>query len=383
MSAVPLGEVADFINGVAFKPDDWGDKGTKIIRIQNLNDKNKPYNRTTRSVDKKYIVQTGDILVSWSASLGVFEWSDEPALLNQHIFRVVPHSSKTDKAYLKYALVKALDDMQHHLHGATMQHVNRGEFLGTQIYLPSLTEQKRIAGVLDKADGIRRKHSESLSLLDELLRATFLDMFGDPIINPKNWPEKELIELATVNSGVTKGRNLSGKKIISIPYMRVANVQDGFLNLDEIKQIDIAEHELEKFSLEFGDILLTEGGDPDKLGRGYVWHNEISPCVHQNHIFKVRIKTPKITPYFLSTLIGSSRGKSYFLKAAKQTTGIATINKTQLSAFPILVPDKKLQEAFETIHKKVCEAKTRIVSISKESDALFHSLVARAFQGEL
>ena len=108
---VELGKVAQFINGAAFKPEDWGDEGKKIIRIQNLTDQSKPYNKTLRQVDSKLVVERGDLLVSWSATLGVFEWTDEDALLNQHIFRVVPDLHRVDKNYLKHSLKNAITEM--------------------------------------------------------------------------------------------------------------------------------------------------------------------------------------------------------------------------------------------------------------------------------
>ena len=163
MKMKALGNVADFINGFAFKPVDWNGQGKKIIRIQNLTNKYKPYNLTDREVHNKYIIKKGDLLVSWSATLGVFEWQDGDALLNQHIFKVVPKDI-IHKPYLQLVLKKALLDMEYYLHGATMRHINRKEFLGTQIPIPfpenrakSLREQKRIAAILNKADAIRKK----------------------------------------------------------------------------------------------------------------------------------------------------------------------------------------------------------------------------------
>ena len=137
-SRVPLGDIADFVNGVAFKPDDWEESGKRILRIQNLTDSTKPFNRTNRAVAKKYEVSPGDLLVSWSATLGVFVWDGpDTALVNQHIFRVVPDYGRIDPSYLRHMLSDALVQMGQHLHGATMKHVNRGEFLGTTIPLPS------------------------------------------------------------------------------------------------------------------------------------------------------------------------------------------------------------------------------------------------------
>ena len=124
-------------------------------------------------------MRAGDLLVSWSATLGVFEWKGpDDALLNQHIFRVLPDRAKVEKAYLRHVLEKAIVDMQMHLHGATMQHVNRGEFLGTQIYLPPLPEQRRIAEVLDRAEALRARRRQALAHLDALAESIFLEMFG-------------------------------------------------------------------------------------------------------------------------------------------------------------------------------------------------------------
>ena len=114
-------------------------------------------------------------------------------------------------------------------------------------------------------------------------------MFGDPVTNPKEWKEIKLKEISEIVSGVTKGRKLTGKSTIFVPYLRVANVQDGYLDLTEIKDIEVLPSDIEKYALQDGDILLTEGGDPDKLGRGTVWNGQIPMCIHQNHIFRVRV----------------------------------------------------------------------------------------------
>jgi type I restriction enzyme S subunit len=129
--------------------------------------------------------------------------------------------------------------------------------------------------------------------------------------------------------------------------------------------------------------LLTEGGDFDKLGRGAVWRGEIDPCIHQNHIFRVRPLSDKVLPEFLSSLLGSDRGKRYFLQAAKQTTGIATINKTQLRGFPVLLPPLSLQEQFEKLVGRHGHVTSRIEGRFCLAENLFHSLVQRAFRGEL
>ena len=168
-----------------------------------------------------------------------------------------------------------------------------------------------------------------------------------------------------------------------VPYMRVANVQDGHLNLDDVTEIEVFQSDIEKYRLVEGDLLLTEGGDPDKLGRGAVWKGQIKDCIHQNHIFRVRPDSTKLLPEYLSAQIGSVRGKRYFLKAAKQTTGIASINKTQLSNYPVLIPPMKLQLKYSDIVEQHKRASDAITGRFDMIDDLFGSLTQRAFRGEL
>jgi type I restriction enzyme S subunit len=154
---------------------------------------------------------------------------------------------------------------------------------------------------------------------------------------PKNWKKKPLLQVAIVQTGIAKGsRKL--KDPVELPYLRVANVQDGFLDLSQIKTIQIEKAQIDRYQLKIGDVLLTEGGDFDKLGRGAVWQGEIDTCVHQNHIFVARPKSEIVLSEYLSLLTGSGYGKSYFLKCSKQSTNLASINSTQLKEFPVLLP---------------------------------------------
>src|SRR5207237_4668412 len=141
---------------------------------------------------------------------------------------------------------------------------------------------------------------------------------------PLAWPLSKLCDVADIRSGVTLGRKLCGPTV-RLPYLRVANVQDGHLDLREVKEVDVLADEREKWRLQPGDILLTEGGDWDKLGRGTVWRGEIPNCIHQNHIFRVRVKPSEFDPRFLAAFIASPYGKRYFQAASKRTTNLASI----------------------------------------------------------
>ncbi|MGI9217451.1 MAG: restriction endonuclease subunit S [Hydrogenophaga sp.] len=250
---------------------------------------------------------------------------------------------------------------------------------GSDIPLPPLSEQRRIVDLLTRAEGIVRLRREAAAKAAELIPALFIHHFGDPATNPMGWPVAPLSEVAEVISGVAKGRKLTADEGVELPYMRVANVKDGYLDLGEVKTIEIKRTEVDKLRIEFGDLLMTEGGDPDKLGRGALWRGEIENCVHQNHVFKVRSHRDRLVPEYLRSLVGSHYGKSYFLSVAKKTTGIASINKTQLSAFPVQVPPLPLQEAFrgrvwaaESIQRQQNDALAK-------AQATFDALLAQAF----
>lgn len=384
MKYVKLSQIAKFINGYAFKPSDWARNGTRIIRIQNLKNNSKPFNRTKKNLSSKYWVNRGDILVSWSATIGVFEWDiDELGYLNQHIFKVVIDELKIDKIYFKFVLKQTIHELSQFAHGFTMKHILKQDFERHKIPLPSLDTQKRIAKVLMECENLIRERRESIRLLDELVRGTFLEMFGKSKVNTKKWPIKSLEEIAEVTSGVTKGKKYKDKQLIEVPYLRVANAQDGYLDMSEIKTIKVTQKEIDKYKLKKGDLLLTEGGDPDKLGRGAIYWHSTPNCIYQNHLYRVRVKNDAISQRYLSALVSSSYGKGYFLKAAKQTSGIATINSKQLRRFPVIVPPFELQQHFSQIVEEVEKLKATYQESLQELENLYHSLSQGAFRGEL
>jgi type I restriction enzyme S subunit len=169
--------------------------------------------------------------------------------------------------------------------------------------------------------------------------------------------------------------------------MAVSNVQDGRLNLDLVKTIHASKDEIERFQLLPGDLLLTEGGDPDKLGRGTIWNGEINPCIHQNHIFRVRANSALIDMDYLSRLVASPGGKAYFLSKAKQTTGIASINLTQLRAFPVPLPplneQRRIAAKLDTTLAAVDACRQRLDGVAELLKRFRQAVLAAATSGEL
>jgi type I restriction enzyme S subunit len=204
---------------------------------------------------------------------------------------------------------------------------------------------------------------------------------------PQGWQWERLGNLADIVGGVTKGRKLDGKLTISLPYLRVANVQDGYLDLDQIKYIDVLREDLEKYRLEYGDILYTEGGDRDKLGRGTIWKGEIDNCIHQNHVFRARLFSGSISNLFIAYFSRTTLAKDYFFKRAKQTVNLASINMTILSNFPVPIPSP--QEQFQILEElearlSICDQlETDIETNLQKAEALRQSILKQAFEGKL
>ena len=297
-----------------------------------------------------------------------------------------PNPEEHDARWLMHCLNAPVcrNQMADFATGTTRTRISRGNLTKIKIPVPPLEEQKRIAEILDRAQSLISKRREAIGQLDTLTQAIFLEMFGDPVSNPKGWDMgKTLGDVAELVSGITKGRKLNGKAVREIPYLAVVNVQDRRLDLTIIKTIEATEDEISRYKLQVNDLLLTEGGDPDKLGRGTLWNGELPECIHQNHIYRVRITSNQIHPLFLNWLIGSQRGKKYFLKQAKQTTGIATINMTQLRGFSLLIPPLDLQQEFACRVEAIEKLKAAHRASLSELDILFASLQHRAFRGGL
>lgn len=196
---------------------------------------------------------------------------------------------------------------------------------------------------------------------------------------PNGWNRIALEKIAEVRSGVAKGKK-GLKAPIEVPYLRVANVQDGHVDLTEVKTIEIEQDKLERYSLKYGDVLMNEGGDYDKLGRGDVWLGQIEPCLHQNHVFAVRPNQDIVDSFFLAALAASNYGKTYFLSCAKRSTNLASINSTQIKEFPVLVPplpeQKKIAQILSTWDKAITTTEQLLTSSQQQKKALMQQLLS-------
>jgi type I restriction enzyme S subunit len=246
---------------------------------------------------------------------------------------------------------------------------------------PPIAEQELIADFLDgearKVDELVAEQQRLMELLKEKRQAVIshavtkglnprapmkpsgIEWLGDV---PAHWDVLELKRTATIQTGVAKGKDNGSRATISVPYLRVANVQDGYLDLVDVATIEIPEADLSRYTLRPGDVLMNEGGDFDKLGRGCVWNGEIEPCISQNHVFAVRPRDGLSS--WVATFTGSGPAQFYFMSRSKQSTNLASISSTNLMELPLTLPPAAEREA--------------IVSFVTEQTSKFDALAAEA-----
>jgi type I restriction enzyme S subunit len=315
-------------------------------------------------------VKTGDLLMTITGNIGRVARAPErfeKANINQHIARIrIREEGCVDTNYV-YQCLKHDGYTAYYraiLTGQAYPQISLQQVRETPIACPPLPEQQKIASILtamdDKLDVIARQIATSKTLKQGLMQTLFSRGFG--IQDAADWPTVSLHEVAEVRTGVAKGKKGINAPI-ELPYLRVANVQDGHIDLREVKTIQVETTQVERYSLQAGDVLMTEGGDFDKLGRGDVWKAQIAPCLHQNHVFAVRPDADKLNSHYLAALAASDYGKQYFISCAKRTTNLASINSSQLKAFPVLLPSldeqARIAEIVDAANARIAVLKTK------------------------
>src|SRR6266540_4692865 len=280
----------------------------------------------------------GTVILSRTASVGFSAILGADMATSQD-FATWTCGGKLDRKYLLHTLRAMAPDLRRLAMGSTHKTIYMPDIAELRIPLPSIEEQRRIADFLDAEtaliDQLDASRLAQIGLLNELRVATVSDAYT---LRP-NVSAPRLGYLATVQSGVTvDASRASSLNDVTLPYLRVANVQAGYLDLREVAEITVPRHIEYVSTLRRGDVLMTEGGDLDKLGRGTIWEDQIPNCLHQNHIFRIRANRDLLVPEFFSLVVESDIAKRYFNRVAKRTTNLASTNKTQVRAFQFPLP---------------------------------------------
>ena len=347
---VKLGEVASYINGYAFKPEDRGSEGLPIIRIQDLTGNSYDLGYYSGNYPKKIEINDGDILISWSASLGVYTWNKGKALLNQHIFKVEFIEDSIDKKYFVYAVRKKVDEMIRKSHGATMKHIIKKDFEDTIIPYPTLEEQYKIADELDRISKIIDMRNQELRLHDDLIRARFVEIFGDPIINEKNW---DVVKLNVACNRIGDGLHGTPKYDEDgvYPFINGNNLKDGVIEVTSItKMVDKETYKKHFITMNSNTILLSINGT---LGKLALYNGE--EVMLGKSVCYCNLK-PEINRKFVYEVMNIDSFKN-FLESNATVSTIKNVGLKAIRGFKLILPPKELQNKYVDFVEQVNKSK--------------------------
>ena len=290
--------------------------------------------------------------------------------------------SRVDQKFLYYALFSR--GFKDSITGTAQPQITRQSLSPVSIPLPPLPEQKRIAAILDKADAIRRKRQQAVKLTEELLRSVFLDMFGDPVTNPKGWEVMEFGDLCEELRYGTSNMCSTDRQDGDLPVLRIPNVIGGLINWDDIKHVQLPDAETKRLRLEQGDILFVRtNGNPEYIGRCAVY-DDTRPALYASYLIRARLKIEApCLPQYASSCFTFPTYRKRLVAEAKTTAGNFNINTEGLKSLKLPIPPLSEQERFLMIRDRLATVSIRYQSGVVASDSLFTSLLQRAFRGEL
>lgn len=343
MDRVRLGDVATYINGYAFKPTDWSETGVPIIRIQDLTGNSYQLNRYNGKYDPKYEITKGDVLISWSASLGVYVWQGEKAVLNQHIFKVVFDKVDVDKSFFVHQAKNILEKAASEAHGATMKHLTKPVFDALPFYLPTIEQQKKIAEELDRVEGLITKRKEQLETLDELVKARFVELFGNLEINDMNWNE---VALGNVCVQVKRYPTFCNMEYLDegTRVIRIGNILlDGHMDINDANYVFVYENVNADYPdtvIEKDDIVMAVRGDGSAAKRiGIITEEKLIGSNISPNLIRIKANKDFVLPiflfYYLTSEIGQKRLDAYVNKTAKKNIAAKDIIKVLTPVPPI------------------------------------------------
>ena len=396
MARKTLGDVADYINGRAFKPIEWETTGKPIIRIQNLTNSSTEINRTTKTFEEKYSVRAGDLLFAWSASLGAYIWNGEDGWLNQHIFKVIPKKD-ISKKYLYYYLLHVVDQLYAKAHGSGMVHITIKPFKATTIPLPPLPEQQRIVDRIEnlfaKLDEAKQKAQDALDSFETRKAAILHKAFTGELT--AQWRKEHDVgmeqwgQICFDNSFIKMQNGLAKRSGSSgVPYsvLRLANLSDAGISTEDMRTILLDTKEQENYGLKKNDVLMIRvNGSKENVGKQFLLttDNQWAFC---DHIIRIKYKE-NLLPAYMVYFSKSDTYKLYVENHMVSSAGQNTISRKGMASLSIPVPDLREQteivRILDDLLAKEQQAKEAAEAVLEQIDLMKKSILARAFRGEL
>ncbi|AYC49560.1 TPA: restriction endonuclease subunit S [Escherichia coli] len=305
---------------------------------------------TEKGLATTKLIPKNSILVCCIGSLGKMAIADLPVATNQQINSVIFDDDKIYYRFGFYALKLLKNDLKKIAPSTTVAIINKSRFSELKIPCPPLEEQKRIATILDKADGIHKKREQAIKLADDFLRAKFLEMFGTPANNIHRFPKGTIRDLVdSVNYGTSAKASIDSGEY---PILRMGNITyQGRWDFTDLKYLDLSVKEKDKYLVKEGDLLFNRTNSKELVGKTAVYEED-RPMAFAGYLIRVRPNSIG-NNYYISGYLNSIHGKITLMNMCKSIVGMANINAQELQNIEILIPPKHLQDEYEIIYKKI------------------------------
>lgn len=394
MAKIRIGDICDILNGYAFKSEKYVDGGIRVIRITNVQkgyiEDNAPafYPIDSNGLDK-YMLEEGDLLMSLTGNVGrvaLLQKEMLPAALNQRVACLRLTTDKITKGFLFHVLNSDFFEKQciQSSNGVAQKNMSTEWLRDFEIPLYSLDEQLKISGILDKMKQIIHLRNEELNILVTLIKARFVELFGDAVANPMNWPVKKLKDLSVqINSGNTPKGGSENYVEEGITFFRSQNVWKDRLEMDDIAYIDAETHaSMKRSSLKHGDILMTKTGrintENSSLGRAALYMGEDDKANVNGHVYFIRLKK-EVNNKFVLRILVSPEYRDLIRSVCVGGIDKRQLNKEHIEDFPIICPPSDMVDEYVEFVDQVDKSKVVVQKALDETQILFNSLMQKYF----
>ena len=344
--------------------------------LARIRDVKRGYSETYYSggYSEEYILASGDLLVGMDGEFNIARWKCDGALLNQRVCRLLAKKG-TNEEYLRFAMMKVLKEIERRTAFVTVKHLSAKELNKLQLVVPDLSTQNKVAEILSRLEKIIGLRRQELKRLDDLIKARFVEMFGDPILNPKGW---EMVAVGDIVTDVRYGTSKPAVEGGKYPYLRMNNLtSDGYLDLKDLKYIDISDDEIEKCVVRKGDVLFNRTNSIELVGKTAVFDLP-EDMVIAGYIIRVRLNE-KLLPEIFSQYMNLEAIKSILRGMAKGAVNQANINAQELQSIKVYIPSMELQNQFVEMKEQVDKSKVKVQKALDETQKLFDSLMQQYF----
>lgn len=383
-----LNDICTFISGNAWKSSEFADEGVPIIRINNLNTNDNDFKYWQGEYDKKYLIYQGDLLVSLSGSIKTFQWNGPEALLNQRIVKVTANP-ETNQDWVYYQISHIIEQIANKGKHAVIKNVSINDLKNFEVDVPDFQTQNKIVAILDKASALVQKRQQTIDLLDELLRAQFLKMFGAKNPDFESWEEIEIQEYAREEKGSMRtgpfGSSLKHDEFTEkgeVAVLGIDNAVNNEFRWNKKRFITKGRYEesFKRYTVFPRDVIITIMGT---VGRSAVIPNDIPLSINTKHLACLTLDEAKCNPYYLAYSIHSNPFIAFQMKGRSRGAIMDGLNLGIIKTLKLKNAPISLQNRFEQLYTSVIEKQNLLKHSASLIEDISNALIQLAFSGKL